>query len=134
MSKYIIPVNPPDPATSITIYYKDRCPFSMEALNLIKNTEINNTKVLFAAYEVSYYLNTIGHDKLFEELYKHGVNEGYKTYPMIFISNQFIGGCKELKELLIYCLNNKNGTYKNNKNNKNNINISCSTLKIEKNK
>lgn len=68
------------------VYYKSSCPFCMEALRILKR---NNIKT--EAFEVS--------DKPeLREKVAASVG-GYKTVPMIFIDNRFIGGCSELRLL-----------------------------------
>ena len=70
----------------IVIYTKTVCPYCTSAKNLFKN--------LGAEYEE---INLDGKDELRAKLSNE--NGGFRTVPMIFIDNKFIGGFDDASKL-----------------------------------
>ena len=68
------------------IYYKSACPFCQKALQILANHNIETE-----SFEVS------NNPELREKI-SSSVG-GYQTVPMIFIDDNFIGGCSELQSL-----------------------------------
>ena len=81
-----------------TLYIKNGCPYSMEALDILKNKKQRN--VTIKVYDVNNYNGTID---TINNLKKHKFipkNSQHKTVPIIFHNGKFIGGCSDLKKRL----------------------------------
>lgn len=74
------------------IFYKKNCPYSQEALKILKNHKFKYTPIEITANkdEVISYLIKI------KWLKKNQVNH---TVPIIYYKKKYIGGCKELKQM-----------------------------------
>ena len=91
-TSYTMPFPLPQKNVPFTIYYKQGCPYSMMALETLKNLkEKNNKHFLFNAYDCT--------DRR-DDFMKLGQKYGHKTFPMIFTFTEFIGGNDELQKLL----------------------------------
>lgn len=71
---------------TITVYTTDYCPFCVNAKTLLQRLELPFTEV-----------NLENNHELRMRLSKE--NNGWRTVPMIFIGDYFVGGFTELKSL-----------------------------------
>lgn len=71
---------------TITVYTTDYCPFCVNAKTLLQRLELPFTEV-----------NLENNHELRMRLSKE--NNGWRTVPMIFIGDHFVGGFTELKSL-----------------------------------
>lgn len=72
--------------SQVVIYTTSSCPYCTAAKNLFKN--------LGVSYEE---INLDGNDALRAKLSQE--NNGYRTVPMIFINNNFMGGFDDINKL-----------------------------------
>lgn len=72
--------------SKVIVYTTSNCPFCVSAKNLLKQKNIEFEEV---ALDSNHELRK----KLSDE------NKGWRTVPMIFINNEFVGGFDDLKKL-----------------------------------
>jgi glutaredoxin 3 len=73
------------------LYTQDACPYCLDAKKILDKKNISY-KEINVKYE--------NRNNIFKKLEKK--TNGYKYFPIIFKKNKFVGGFKELKELLNY--------------------------------
>ena len=79
-----------------TLYIKKYCPYSQEAIKILKERNIK-----FKTYDVTKYNGTIS---VIKELKKYKLipnKSNHSTVPIVFgVAGDFIGGCDKLKSYL----------------------------------
>jgi glutaredoxin 1 len=84
----------PEPyGDGFTIYTKNNCPYCVKA-----KTILTNTKLDFHIIECDGFLET--NRTAFLDFIRHKIGRDYKTFPMIFDKNDFVGGYSELQSYI----------------------------------
>ena len=78
-----------------TLYIKTQCPYSMEALSILKEMK-QKTKI----HNVNNYNGTLETILNLKKNKFIPMKSQHKTVPIIFHDGQFIGGCSDLKKRL----------------------------------
>lgn len=92
----------PNPSKNIsfTIYYKEGCPHSMNAVNTIKRlVNENGIPWKFNAYKIN--TSNQNHINRFYEINKQfGNGQDTHSYPLIFCYGKYVGGNSDLMRIL----------------------------------
>jgi glutaredoxin len=84
------------PRNQYVIFYKSTCPYSLKALELLKEKKLS-----YKGYLVEHHVYGMrGVLEAFRSSPTLGFNSSHTTVPIIFLNQKFIGGYSELKQLL----------------------------------
>jgi glutaredoxin-related protein len=75
---------------TIVIFSKPNCKYCTKSYDLL-----NNNNMLFYKFNVGDYIDSLEFDEIYDKLQL--ITNKAKSYPMIFIEKEFVGGFNELQ-------------------------------------